>query len=157
MPASSAGNFRKRSYFFFFATFLVFFAVFFTALFAFFAFLAFLAMLPSKLVSDLVAACTRESKCTASRIHQHIEKNTVLLNEVLPCRRERSRCTSIDDATTRLRNDANSARKCCTGNCQYRRKHLCHRCFRYHRIKRTTRAQRYRDSPMPRESTSRGL
>lgn len=42
-----AGNFRSRSYFFFFATLRVFFAVFFTALFAFFAFFAFLAMLPS--------------------------------------------------------------------------------------------------------------
>ena len=44
----AAGNsWKKRSYFFFFATLRVFFAVFFTALFAFFAFLAFLAMLPS--------------------------------------------------------------------------------------------------------------
>jgi hypothetical protein len=43
----AAGNFLKRSYFFFFATLRVFLAVFFTALFAFFAFLAFLAMLPS--------------------------------------------------------------------------------------------------------------
>jgi hypothetical protein len=45
----AAGNsWKKRSYFFFFATLRVFLAVFFTALFAFFAFLAFLAMLPSK-------------------------------------------------------------------------------------------------------------
>jgi len=47
VPAARAGNFRSRSYFFFFATLRVFFAVFFTALFAFFAFFAFLAMLPS--------------------------------------------------------------------------------------------------------------
>ena len=47
MPAARAGNFRSRSYFFFFATLRVFFAVLFTALFAFFAFFAFLAMLPS--------------------------------------------------------------------------------------------------------------
>src|SRR5262245_47251121 len=29
------------------------------------------------------AACTRESKCTASRIHQHAKKNSVPLKEVL--------------------------------------------------------------------------
>src|SRR3954467_13062124 len=88
-------QFFRRDYFFL-ETFLVFFAVFFTALFAFFAFFAFLAMLPSGVsvrpnsrCAHLIAACTRESKCTTSRIHQHIEKNSVSLKEVLTrkCRR----------------------------------------------------------------------
>ena len=100
MPASNRRQFRKASYFFFLETFFVFFAVFFTALFAFFAFFAFLAMLPSGVserpisrCAHLIAACTRESKCTTSRIHQHIEKNSVSLKEVLT-----SKCRSMQRA-----------------------------------------------------------
>jgi hypothetical protein len=63
------------------ATLRVFFAVFFTALFAFFAFLAFLAIVPSDVVDSSFAACTRESRCTASRIHQHNEKNSARLRK----------------------------------------------------------------------------
>ena len=70
--------------YFFLETLRVFFAVFFTALFAFFAFFAFLAIVPSDIVRWLLdAACTRESRCTTSRIHQHTEKNSVPLKEVL--------------------------------------------------------------------------
>jgi hypothetical protein len=114
VPASSRRQFRKASYFFFLETFLVFFAVFFTALFAFFAFFAFLAMLPSGVserptsrCAHLIAACTRESKCTTSRIHQHIEKNSVSLKEVLTSKcRSTQRAICNDDAmrceTTRV-------------------------------------------------------
>ena len=73
---------RGESYFFFFATLRVFFAVFFTALFAFFAFFAFFAMLPSDL--RWLNRCVHSGiECTASRIHQHSEKNSFPLKEVL--------------------------------------------------------------------------
>src|SRR4051794_1881918 len=80
-----------------------------------------------------VAACIRESKCTASRIHQHIEKNSVPLKEVLTRRCQRARNALDDDATRVVRSDANSARKLYVANCQYSRKCLCRRCFRYSR------------------------
>ena len=77
-----------RETYFFFATLRVFFAVFFTALFAFFtvflaAFFAFLAMLPSNVRWLYFAVCTRGSRYTSSRIHQHEEKNSFSLKEVL--------------------------------------------------------------------------
>jgi hypothetical protein len=95
VPASNRRHFFRRSYFFFFATLRVFFAVFFTALFAFFAFFAFLAILPSDMWDGLIAACTRESRCTTSRIHQHTEKNSFWLKEVLTHRSEPTRRTMI--------------------------------------------------------------
>ena len=99
-----------ESYFFFFATLRVFFAVFFTALFAFFAFLAFFAMLPSN-VSEMAwfAACTRESRCTTSRIHQHVEKNSVPLKEVLTERAAIAQLASLARARRPSHDDAKSA------------------------------------------------
>ena len=47
------------------------------------------------------AACTRESRCTTSRIHQHIEKNSVPLKEVLTTQRQRARSAVIASTTTR--------------------------------------------------------
>ena len=116
--------------FFFFLTRRVFFAVFFTALFAFFAFFAFLAMLPSD-VSEMAqfAACTRESRCTSSRIHQHIEKNSVPLKEVLTQRCDRARSAASDDNAMRRNRDARNAAAADVGVCQDRRKALC--CSRF--------------------------
>lgn len=47
------------------------------------------------------AACTRESRCTTSRIHQHVEKNSVPLKEVLTTQRQRARSAVIASTTTR--------------------------------------------------------
>ena len=127
-PASIAGNFFRRGYFFL-LTFFVFFAVFFTALFAFFAFLAFLAMLPSDLVMAWSLRASRESICTTSRIHQHIRKNSVPLKEVLTSRDRRMQRAFDGNATARVRGDANNARKHCIGVCQDCRKCLCPNSF----------------------------
>jgi len=42
----------------------------------------------------------------SSRIHQHIEKNSVRLKEVLTQHCERARSAAVDDITTRSRIDA---------------------------------------------------
>ncbi len=119
-----------ETYFFFLATLRVFFAVFFTALFAFFAFLAFLAIVPSDL-SEMAfnAACTRESRCTTSRIHQHSEKNSVPLKEVLTRRPRQMQRASTQVAAEIARDDARSAGKIDTVVCQGCRKCLCRSAF----------------------------
>jgi hypothetical protein len=53
-------------------------------------------------LGHLIAACTRESKCTASRIHQHIEKNSVPLKEVLTAQCRLMQRASRDDIATRF-------------------------------------------------------
>lgn len=94
MPASNRRQFsRSESYFFFLATLRVFFAVFFTALFAFFAFLAFLAMLPSDV--EMTNRCVHSGiEMHAFRIHQHMQKNSVSLKEVLTRGIERAHACS---------------------------------------------------------------
>ena len=87
----------RESYFFFLATLRVFFAVFFTALFAFFAFLAFLAMLPSDVV--WLYRCVHSGiEMHAFRIHQHMQKNSVSLKEVLTRMYKRDWRVLADDA-----------------------------------------------------------
>ena len=71
----------------------------------------------------LVAACTRESRCTTSRIHQHIQKNSFPLKEVLTTECESARCTDVSDFTTRSRLDEKIAATTCVGvrkNCMNR-------------------------------------
>ena len=53
----------------------------------------------------LVAACTRESRCTTSRIHQRIQKNSFPLKEVLTQQCEGAGCADGGDFTTRSRLD----------------------------------------------------
>ena len=54
----------------------------------------------------LVAACTRESKCTTSRIHQRIQKNSFPLKEVLTQQCESARSSDVGDFATCSRIDA---------------------------------------------------
>ena len=51
----------------------------------------------------MIAACTRESKCTTSRIHQHIEKNSVPLKEVLTRQCRRIRHAPRDNIAARIK------------------------------------------------------
>lgn len=82
-----------KIHFFFLATLRVFLAVFFTALFAFFAFLAFLAMLPSDV--EMTNRCVHSGiEMHAFRIHQHMQKNSVSLKEVLTHGIERAHARS---------------------------------------------------------------
>ena len=149
-PASSQGE----SYFFL-ATLRVFFAVFFTALFAFFAFLA---MLPSNVVIWLqFAVCTRESRCTSSRIHQRIQKNSVPLKEVLTRRRGSASRASFDDATRRSHHDARNACVACTDICQDCRKPLCQRHFFDSRMTHILRDESLRESRNVVNGAGRGL
>ena len=75
------------------------------------------------------AACTRESRCTSSRIHQRIQKNSVPLKEVLtPRRRSASRAT-CDDAARCWHPDTRSAFVSCIDICQDCRKCLEYSCF----------------------------
>src|ERR1700759_2170808 len=71
------------------------------------------------------AACTRESRYTSSRIHQHIEKNSVPLKEVLTRRCDRARSVASDNNAMRRNRDARNAGVAEIGICQDRRKALC--------------------------------
>src|SRR5206468_5230293 len=55
---------------------------------------------------------------TASRIHQHIEKNSVWLKEVLTRQSRHANAACIFGAPTLVRSDANSARKACIAHCR---------------------------------------
>ena len=55
-------------------------------------------------------ACTRGSRCTTSRIHQHTEKNSVPLKEVLTGKGERAQRSSTRKRARRARDDARLAR-----------------------------------------------
>jgi hypothetical protein len=55
----------------------------------------------------------------SSRIHQHIQKNSVPLKEVLTPQREMSREADIGGTTTRSHDDAKSAATTDIGVCQY--------------------------------------
>ena len=91
----------------------------------------------------LVAACIRESICTASRIHQHIRKNSVSLKEVLTHRCAQRQRSSSKQSTTRLRDYAKSADAADIGICQHRRKCLYSRRFLHsHFAARCTKATR---------------
>src|SRR5947209_6377950 len=103
--------FSGEIYFFFLETLRVFFAVFFTALFAFFDFLAFLAMLPSYVVRWLNRCVHSGIEMHYSRIHQHVEKNSVPLKEVLTRRSESTRRACILSTTKHCSDDANNAPK----------------------------------------------
>ena len=69
----------------------------------------------------MIAACTRESKCTTSRIHQQTEKNTVPLKEVLTHPPANARRTLISNTTIHPRSDASSAQKYDADDCQFAR------------------------------------
>src|SRR3954464_6970440 len=81
------------------------------------SFLGHVALLISEIA--LVAACTRESKCTTSRIHQHIQKNSVQLKEVLTQCGESARSGAIGDTSTRSSSDAKSLAATDMDVCQY--------------------------------------
>src|SRR5215475_9429413 len=66
-------------------------------------FLGHCALLCSEMAS--FAACTRESRCTSSRIHQHIEKNSVPLKEVLTHRSANARSVIPDNNAMRRNRD----------------------------------------------------
>jgi hypothetical protein len=63
----------------------------------------------------LVAACTRESRCTTSRIHQRIQKNSFPLKEVLTQQCESARSADVGDFTTRSRLDEKIVATTCVG------------------------------------------
>ena len=63
----------------------------------------------------LVAACTRESRCTTSRIHQRIQKNSFPLKEVLTGESASTRSDDVGDFTTRSRRDEKIAATTCVG------------------------------------------
>jgi hypothetical protein len=54
----------------------------------------------------LVAACTRESKCTTFRIHQRIQKNSFPLKEVLTQQCESAQRDDVGGFATCSRIDA---------------------------------------------------
>src|ERR1700761_7568814 len=83
------------------------------------------------------AACTRESRCTSSRIHQHIEKNSVPLKEVLTQRCERARNAVSDNNAMRRNRDARNADAADVDVCQDRRKALCRSRFLNLRVTHT--------------------
>ncbi len=89
----------------------------------------------------LTAACTRGSRCTTSRIHQHDEKNSVLLKEVLTRERASMRRASFDDTTTHSSDEAGSACTAGIGKCQDCSKALCRRHFLHSRFSRALRAR----------------
>ena len=59
----------------------------------------------------LVAACTRESRCTTSRIHQRMIKNSVPLKEVLTRQASSKRRAFADNTTKHAQVDAKRASK----------------------------------------------
>src|SRR5689334_21486822 len=103
------------------------------------------------------AACTRESRSTASRIHQHIEKNSVPLKEVLTQRCERARNVASDNNAMRRNRDARNARTADVGICQDRGKALCRSRFFNHRTARAMKAVSERESRKGQKTPSRGL
>jgi hypothetical protein len=105
----------------------------------------------------LTAACTRESKCTISRIHQRMKKNSVQLKEVLTQQRQRAQCTSTAKTTNLLQDDASSPRKFSACICQYRRKCLCHRHFCNSRATSYLACRCRSDSLAKAENARRGL
>ena len=70
------------------------------------------------------AACTRESICTASRIHQQTEKNSVPLKEVLTQRWQRAQRASPFKSAMHWRDDARKPTAADIGICQRCRKRL---------------------------------
>ncbi len=67
----------------------------------------------------LVAACTRESRCTTSRIHQRIQKNSFPLKEVLTGQSVSARSDDAGDIATCSRLDAKIAATTRIGVRQY--------------------------------------
>src|SRR4051812_35268442 len=105
----------------------------------------------------LVAACIRESICTASRIHQHIRKNSVSLKEVLTRQCQHAQHALNDNTTTRVRSNANSALKPCLDECRDCRKCLYCRCFLNSLTTRVPPRAPHGDSPEAALSTWCGL
>jgi hypothetical protein len=77
----------------------------------------------------LFAVCTRESRCTTSRIHQHVEKNSVPLKEVLTEQSARMQRALLARAQMRVHDDARSAASIDVDACQQCRKCLCRNDF----------------------------
>ena len=105
----------------------------------------------------LVAACTRESRCTTSRIHQRNQKNSVPLKEVLTWRRANTSRASCNDATMRARHDARNACAVCIGICQDCMKCLCRSAFFDSRSARCLRDESARESRNVVNGGDRGL
>src|SRR6476660_936966 len=103
------------------------------------------------------AACTRESRCTSSRIHQHIEKNSVPLKEVLTQRCERARSATSDNNAMRRNRDARNAAAADVGICQDRRTALYRSRFLNLRTTHATRTGDGRESLRGAKTQSRGL
>src|ERR1700761_3589387 len=103
------------------------------------------------------AACTRESRCTSSRIHQHIEKNSVPLKEVLTQRCERARNAASDNNAMRRNHDVRNAAAADTGICQDHRKALCRSRFFNLRNERAIQIDEKRESPRSAKMLPRGL
>jgi hypothetical protein len=64
---------------------------------------------------------------------------------------------AINNTAKHSRNDASGTRKHHIDDCQYRRKCLCHRCFRYVRIQRMLLDRHCGDSSKVAESVRHGL
>src|ERR1700750_2969302 len=103
------------------------------------------------------AACTRESRCTSSRIHQHIEKNSVPLKEVLMPRCERAHSAASNNNAMRRNRDERNAAAIGIGICQDRRKALRCSCFLNLRKVRASNVDEERESPRRAKTLSRGL
>src|ERR1700753_724745 len=105
----------------------------------------------------LIAACTRESKCTISRIHQHTEKNSVQLKEVLTQQWQSAQHASTSKPTNLLHDDASRAQK--SNDLIYERCKKClrHRHFCNSRATCCSRHRRRSDSRAEVENAFRGL
>src|ERR1700753_679388 len=105
----------------------------------------------------LIAACTRESKCTISRIHQRIEKNSVQLKEVLTQQWQSAQHASTWKPTDLLHDDASRAQKSNARTYEHCKKCLCHRHFCNSQATRCLRHQCRSDSLDEAENAFRGL
>ena len=90
----------------------------------------------------LIAACTRESKCTASRIHQHTEKNIFPLKEVLTLQAESARRTALTTRRKRPCVDAKNPLKISASRSRDYKKCLCRSTFFYSQHQRPMRDRR---------------
>ena len=103
------------------------------------------------------AACTRESRCTTSRIHQHIEKNSVPLKEVLTGRCASAQRASLARAPRRTHREAGSAASIGIGICRQCRKCLRHSGFFNSNFSSATRCRRCGDANYSSKGAPRGL
>ena len=103
------------------------------------------------------AACTRESRCTSSRIHQHIEKNSVPLKEVLTGKRHRAQRSSTRDRATDAQDDARTMRIFAVRIFRECKKCLCCRTFFDRNSMRANSSHAFRKQQRARKTWARGL